>query len=507
MPLFPKDDFDKRQTVVQLLGSWFGRDTTQPDQAQSIVEGLISLFRQTDVTRDNLIECMSRFTVPALSRVGYELIRIRRESGTQDATIPRYGEGAEYGDGTRYGIPLADRWVFDVAGIPDQIGLIADHTDQPTVVLFPGMDFDILDNRLSFRENPFDNPLLNAREIYENGVVIDYELTLWAIDARRDQGDIWNFYGFATGFNHRSSNRYRDFVNALWDTWTQGPSIEQVRRLALSIADAPISETDEIVEALTTDARGQLIITDKSVYRAHADAALLVDVGQVLTKGEELVDTVRVNRIAGFDAVENLSGLALDAGWLENGFYGELTFDNRTVPLVTEMLDGRLRVSFELGGWPGDVDRFWDRMHEKGLEADQTLAQLLDQREEPIGEPLAESLPSEINPLEFLADNVLRNRVVVVQLKAATFGPDALPLTFLNALRAVIPPQYGVMVVLELAFTGDEITMDSPGTLDQPGGEDGPLVGYDLGIVEDTLSPEALISESPRLRHLDGGCL
>src|SRR5690606_17803300 len=104
-----------------------------------------------------------------------------------------------------------------------------------------------------------------------------------------------------------------------------------------------------------------------------------------------------------------LRAVELGRGWLAAGFVGGLTFENKDVPLVVESDGVYTRLSWELGGWDQDVRRFFDQLHARGLANPPTLAQLLDRRTNPAGEPTAANLPATINPLAFLVANVLRN--------------------------------------------------------------------------------------------------
>lgn len=503
---YPSDDLDRETTPARLVGSWLGRDTQEPTEAISLVQGLINLFRNADALRDELVMGASRQTVPLETRMGTVPIRLLASEANEEAAIPRFGEGFVFGEGLQYGQPVRRAgFYFPLSQEFTRIGLLVDHTLRPGRVWFPGQDFTLEADRVLFRENPFDT--LEGEPVYEEGEIVDRQITLWAVDAREDERVLQNRFGFVTGFNHASSAAYRQFVNRVWDAWTFGASRDAVQGAVSAIADIPFAAAHETVMEVTSDDRSRLIVTDTGLYRVPFEATPVVTVGDELKPGDPLVSTVEILTVSGYRSVEGLAGLSLDHGWLEGGFLDSLTFDNREVEVETDSVDGRLFVRFELGGWPGDVDRFWERMHEKGVAADQTLAQLLDPRANPDGEPFAEAMPQTINPLKFLADNVLRNRAVVVRLRPGEFGPEALPLTFLNVIRSIVPPWHGVFIILELELPGDEITMDGPGSDQEAGVTESGLTTLDVAIqTEETVEPE-WITESPRFRDLDGICL
>ena len=171
-------------------------------------------------------------------------------------------------------------------------------------------------------------------------------------------------------------------------------------------------------------------------------------------------------------ARREITALALDGGYLSACFYGDLVFENRQVPLevVTDHPLGYTYLSFRLGGFPADAERFFDEIHARGVAAAAaaaqpcvsgrrrgTLAQLLDKRVNPPAEPTAANLPRTINPLQFLVENVLRNNVFVVRILVSTLGQNSLGLYNVRHLRRLLPPQTGMIVVFELSAGTDTI--------------------------------------------------
>jgi len=168
----------------------------------------------------------------------------------------------------------------------------------------------------------------------------------------------------------------------------------------------------------------------------------------------------------------DISALALDSGFLSACFYGDLVFENKDVPLEidAEHPSGFTYVKFGLGGLPADVERFFDELHMRGIQAALlppdpcfpgrrlgTLAQLLDRRAQPDGQPTAQHLPQTINPLKFLVENVLRNNVFVVRIFVPALGQNHLGLYNIRHLRQLIPPQTAMLVVFELAVDLDTL--------------------------------------------------
>lgn len=117
------------------------------------------------------------------------------------------------------------------------------------------------------------------------------------------------------------------------------------------------------------------------------------------------------------------------------------------------------RLSFAVGGFPFDVEKFFDEIHTRGVAANETLAHLLDTRTNQVGEPAAINLPTTINPLKFLAETALRGNAFVVRLAASAFGEGAAGLENVQFLRKIIPPHTAMLLLIELQGFKDSVNM------------------------------------------------
>jgi len=192
---------------------------------------------------------------------------------------------------------------------------------------------------------------------------------------------------------------------------------------------------------------------------------------------------------------------------LVGDYYGGIVFQNKSVPLEVSSDGVFTRVEFEVGGFPGDIEEFWEQFHTRGVENPPTLAQLLDQRSNKVGEPSAAALPTTINPLEFVAENLLRFHTYVVKVKLNQFGPEPAGIEQIRFLRELIPPHTTMLVLVELAADNDVVTMEGPGTDTEPGYTEDPVLGIGNLADEDTIDPAVYISEAPRLTYTEGRCL
>ena len=108
-------------------------------------------------------------------------------------------------------------------------------------------------------------------------------------------------------------------------------------------------------------------------------------------------------------------------------------------------------------------------VHENGIKKGKTIAQGLDTRAEKVGEPEAESLPSFINPLKFLIDEIMPGSITLVTIKVDSIGirlprldivPDLLALGngvfFIFEAPLAIDDEFNVQSSNESSYTGAE---------------------------------------------------
>jgi len=130
-------------------------------------------------------------------------------------------------------------------------------------------------------------------------------------------------------------------------------------------------------------------------------------------------------------------------------------------------------VVFEVGGFPGDIDSFWEAAQTLGKETGkQTLAELLDTRANPVGQPLPAYLPTTINPLEFVIENILKNNLTIVKVRASAIGADAPGLDLFKYLRDIIMPHTTFVVFVEISADTDTIDLSQAGDDEEAGVEE-----------------------------------
>jgi hypothetical protein len=370
--------------------------------------------------------------------------------------------------------------------------MIFNRFTEPSLTWSSGTEYEIANGGLTFFTNPFDDNRVVKQPVYQDGVVVDEEALLWIFRGDFDWDQIYRQFAYVLGVRLQSSSGYRDLMNAIFDALVSGSTKKQMELAVAAMTGIPlVLETQETVEEISNDGKHRLVITDQHVYRFSLSTLPIVAVGDIVYAGDPLVDSMTIYEFNRGVTPADLQALAMGSGFLPACYYGDLVFENKSVPLeVTEAADdefGYTYVKFGIGGFPLDVTRFFDDMHAKGIAAAEepwddctdtdgitipgdpcsgipaqeihrgTLAHRLDQRVEKVGEPTAAALPATINPLEFLIENVLRNNVAVIRMRVSDFGRDALGLSTARFLTRVVPPHTAVILVVELTVDAETI--------------------------------------------------
>lgn len=512
--VYPASDLDRPGNLLAVAGSFWNTTYQGMDFVADVFAARAQLAAQAHLDLLDLLASISRFTVPLYHRENWTFLTFLQSEVNTTAAIATYAAGNSQsygtGNGLKYGVGQASQgFAIPCPADLHDCKLVLNRITSPSLTLVKDIDFWLREGSIVFREDPFRNALVPTQELFESNEVVDRRAGLWLYHGDYDWSTVYEQFGYALKLQMASSEGYRSLVNALLDAITEGTTVDILYRAWAAITGVPLTlEDGEQVVEIARDARQLCIITDRSVYQFPLGAAEIVTVGDILHAGDPLVDTLRFfefNRGQTPSAAE-LSGLVLGPGLLANGYLGELVFENREVPLVVEEnVDGHTKVSFAIHGAPLDVDRFWEDVHAKGIQAGQTLAQLLDLRPNPQDEPTADSLPATINPLAFLCANFLRHHAYLIKLRAGYLGTKALGLYTAEQLRKIIPPETVLIVVVELEHAEEPIIMDGPGDATRPGYVE-QVSGFPCMVGTETIDGSTMISERLRLYQIRGKC-
>lgn len=515
---YPADDLDRSPVLLASLGTFW----SQLYEGNALVELLMQARareqQQTNQDMEELLAILNRYTLPLTHRDNWHPLTLRAGELNQTAALLRYGEGAVFGNQPesgrlyKFGVPAPNSgFAFP---LPDKLvraPLVCNRLRTPTRTLTENVDYLLLPEHeaVLFRDNPFDDPDLVVSPVMdEQGVVIDTTATLWIFRGEFDERWLDRHLGSLLGLRHASTPAYRQLLNALLDAVIMGTARKQIEDIVAALTGVPSVQADgETVEVVTQDAYGRLVITDQRAYRFASAATPVVTVGQELAAGAALVDAVVFYEFQRGEAPDELMSLALPRSFLPQAYKADLAFHNITVPLVVEEdVAGYTKVSFRIDGLAEDIERFWNDLHTAGVAAGKTLAQYLDLRAEPDGQPTAESLPATINPLKFLLGQVLRNHGWAVQIQANSMTTDGLGLQQARWLRKILPAHSFLFILVQLAATEDPISMDGAGDDVTPGYTEDPEEGIGLETEDDEVTVDQVQEEEPVLSQVTDPC-
>lgn len=471
LPLYPSADFNRGNDLLVQLGSYWSQFFDDRDIVQVLMRGLGHLHAQVQQDFDETVASLSRLDIPPFHTENWYFLRLLESD--RDRVLNLYGEDLIYGpDGVLYGAPTSRLEVFPLPittfGPFAQIRFqIFNRLISPSRSLTSGLDFrlDRDRNLIIFSEDPFADELTAKRDVFDDsGALVDRELGLWVFHGEFDSDFIFRHYGFVVDAKDRSSDLYKLMVNALWDAHVEGLSKLRLGQFLSALSGHPFTRNaGEVVEVIRNEPGRRLVVTDKEVYEFPEGTVLTVAVGDTLLLGQlmsEAAEIIELSDPTNRD-LSRIPALSLGESSLSGPFIGELVFRNKVVPFdFTVDENDCAEVRFEISGFPADIETFWRQAQAEGKASGATLAELLDQRPNPSGQPAAANIPATVNPLEFIIDNLLENNLFVILMKPGQFTADAPGLEHFRSLRAVVPPHTAFVSIIELQAETDIIELE-----------------------------------------------
>ena len=483
LPTYPAYD-SYGPALLRTIGSFWSHYFNDRDRLEMLFRGDGHLQGQAYIDFLEAVASISRFDVPVFHEEEWFLLTIK-DSDRNLVTNVYDQDGLNYDGGEAYDAAQTDEILFPLP-VSSTRGVFEKLSDVPfniyNRVLYPsktwtrGTDFDIDYERnvIRFFSDPFESEYVARRDVYDaNGDLTDEEIGLWVYRGQFDLDHVWKHFGFAVNLQMQSSQFYKDIVNALWDGHVFGANIQSFGQVVSASIGMPlVLEPTETVEVIRNEGTRLLIITDKHIYEFASTAVADVAIGDTVLAGQALVDSIKVVDVSG-DGTDytGFQGLSFGKDFLSGGYFGELTFENMDVDIeyLGADLDNKVVITFRVQGFPGDVDLFFEQMQQAGKDAGQTLAELLDLRDNPVGQPLPEHLPAQLNPLQFVLENTMRNHLVLVKIKTSAIKTDAPGLGVLNHLRDLVPPHTTFLVFVEMTPEVDMIDLAQAGDDEIPG--------------------------------------
>lgn len=455
---FPSQ-LDDKESLLRLTGG-FWSDTYQGQELLgTALLARASLTKQTFERLQEAIDCRSRLDIP-LYRKEYWRAVVLKKSVVED--FPNlYGENVNYGEGAVYGKRSASLpFVYPVDAELDDCRLISNRLTEASINLISGLDFIIDKNYklLRLKENPFNNPGFQ-KQTFEDG---EEEVTLWFYKPSIDREYVYQHFGYVINLWAVTSQAYKDLVNNVYDCLVDGTSSGKVLDAITSITGIPLAKGNETVQEIYRDKHHNLVITDKNFYKLAAKSEVLVDEGDKLTIDQPLSDGLEYYEFNRGQTPPSIEGVSLLKEMLPGNYMGEIGFKNENLATtVTSDLNGKTVITFPLGGHPFDVEAFWNEVHRRGTASGSTLANLLDSRAVKTGEPTATNLPTEINPMRFLVENIFRYGAFVVKIKASAVDQSAVGLDKISYVKRLLPPHSVMILIITASEVASEIVTEA----------------------------------------------
>ena len=468
--------YDRGDFMLGRLGTFWHTIFQDQDRLKDYLRGEFLDAGQTYLKYLEVVATISRFNCPVLHRENWYCLTFLQSD--LEAAVIRYGDGEEYGAGFQYGT-RAQRSEFSIT-LPEGFRagqFMFNRILQPSLTYTSGIDFEVnlTKNVITFREDPFESALVSKRNVMgPAGDVQDVEAALWVYNGEFDWQYLWYHWGYALRAYMESSDYYKDFLNALADCYTQGPSLAAIEGLISALTGVPIIQEDtEVVEQILVTADVAQVVTDIHVYELQPNATIIVSEGDTLHGGAPLTDAFQLLELNDrLPTQAELPGFSFDKEFIAGEYFSSLLFENKDVDLQylgVDAASGKAMVAFEVSGFPADVAQFWINTHEKGVTGGQVLADALDLRAEGNRQvpPTPANLPATVNPLGLVLDNLMDNNLFLVVLKPGQFPGDAPGVAFFSYLRRSIQPQTTYVVYVEIDAGSEYIDFSDSSLLEE----------------------------------------
>jgi len=452
---YPIAPYGQGATLLASIGSFWESIFTDNDKLLQLFNGYMLEAGQAYQKFLETLATSSRLEVPVFARDNWYHLVISENDIKTD--IAKYGDGRSYGDGFQYGVrAFSEVYTVEAPANLKKCEFIFNRIINPSLSLVSGVDFSIRDGLIEFNKNPFDSEFTVKIPVIDEdtGETVDHKIGLWVYAAEFDLEYIWQHWGYILNMYMESSTYYRDFINAVADSYVLGPNIASLENLLQAMSGIPlVRENGEVVEAIVEYPDKKVVVTDKYSYRFEPSAELVVSEGQVLNGGDSMTDSLRVIEIFSETPSEEIfPAMVCGQGFVTGEYISELTFVNKDVALEYVGLDanGNAEVRFEVSGYDSDVESFWSTVHTNGLMNGTTLAEYLDTRENPTSQPTPEFLPATINPLDFVLKNFFGNHLCFIRMKSDDFADGVPGVSWFRAVRQILPPHVTSIVYVEL---------------------------------------------------------
>lgn len=467
---YPASVYDHTGHLLSALGSWWANDYVNASQVESLVAAKCEQERQTLQDVEYIVNSLSRETVPLYHVDNWYAFRLRQT----DRQFPQvhYDEPHVYSGELRYNEHRkTEEYIYPIPPHITYVPLVFNRLTEPSLAWVHGVDYEIREGVIVFYADPFQSSLVAKRRVTTANKQQDLEAVLWFYRSEADWQTAYTHFGRAVNLFARTSKGYKELLNAVWDCLVSDCSMAALQRGLIAITGIPLTrEPIEQITHITHTPELLQIHTNAHIYGFPPDVCPVVTPGQVVRAGAPLTDALLIDESNGTVLPDWLEAIALGAGFVSNCYFSNLIFENKSVPLRLEQTpSGFAKVTWPLGGFPRDVNLFFDEIHQRGVTAcqadptgtGQTLAhKLAGGWADAETEPRAADLPRTLNPLRFLFTNLFRGNVVVARIRHWNNSATNVGWQFASVLHRLVPADTALLLLVDLPRQRDTITED-----------------------------------------------
>ncbi|NDC41873.1 MAG: hypothetical protein EBZ77_10040, partial [Chitinophagia bacterium] len=350
----------------------------------------------------------------------------------------RFGDGFKFGqiiNGQTFVYGQASPFWWEVP-VPNSLMTVAAACDKPAnpnVVL--AAPFDV---RPAGQPGKLELHVDSVTDLFN---VIDTEqgkcVVIWLYMAGFDDLRIQRRFGRYIKNQLPSTQNVVDTCKVSYDSLIQGPSEYKLRKFLSAACQAPIANTQEKVVAIRTNRAVPVVITDKQTAYGNRGAVPVVNVGDTLSPGDFLFDTVKFTDFSNIPAW--LTSINIPSTFFGARAGIEIAAGNLSVT-YTQKTDF-IQIRFPVTGDPADVVKFWADFDNACANSKPSLARrIATLKNIPLvgeNDPPISLLPTSVNILELLAKSWFYQALSLSKIKTTYLPKHAGSL--LSNVHTVIP--------------------------------------------------------------------